>query len=175
MGLFLIISCDIYLGTGCSRPKTTARAFTLKLQGARRPWRVRSEGHNRAVNSETQSRQGSLRSLYLHPTWNMRPMESSAKRGQDPVEPCPRWSQDPALNMSFYRSANVRLSPTETVGIDLSSCQGHSEARWKTHRVETFSRPPLEPFLFEAPLPTGARVFANTREPYGYLPAMTSV
>lgn len=64
-----------------------------------------SEGHTGRL-IQTQSCQGSLRSLYLHPTCNMRPMESSAKRGHVPVEPS-SVSHDPEVDYPIHRCERI--------------------------------------------------------------------
>lgn len=59
------------------------------------------------------------------------------------------------------------------VSIDLASGSKHSEARLKIHSAETFGRFPNRSFSILAIQLES--VLANTREPSGYLPAMTSV
>lgn len=59
------------------------------------------------------------------------------------------------------------------LSIDHASGQKHSEARLKIHRAGTFSSFPNRSFSNLAIQLES--VLANTREPSGYLPAMTSV
>lgn len=154
------------------RPGPSPKIVHLRLRGARRPQRIQSEGHTGRL-IQTRSRAGvQLRSLYLHPTRNTRPMESSAKRGHVPVEPvpprCPRTRKVWLVPSSTDAKCNLQCGALtyQKVGI---RCRVRATMTEDTQ--DSNSWPHLEPFPLRTAPANRSEVLATTREPAYLLPS----